>query len=215
MKIIKYPQSCFMIETVGKKILIDPGNLSYEDKFLDEWKTADFVLITHYHPDHCYEEIIKQIDCSIYATQEVQSAYPNLKINTIKEKDIFNIGDVKVEVVKAVHGYIPWLKDRAEVHENVGFIVESENRRMYFTSDCICFKNEYKCDILLAPVSGHGLVMSPFEVSLFAEECGAKLVIPHHMDNPKFPVDIDAMKKTFEQYKVEYKLLKTSDRIEF
>ncbi len=214
MKLKKYPQSCFMIETAGKKILIDPGNLSYEDNFLDEWKSADFILITHYHADHCYEEIIKQIDCPIYATQEVQSAYPNLKINIIKENDIFNINDIKVEVVKAVHGYIPWLKNRAEVNENVGFIVEAENKRIYFTSDCICFKNDYKCDVLCAPVSAHGLVMSPFEVSLFAEECGAKLILPHHMDNPKFPVDIDEMTQTFKKYNVPYDILDTLDEIE-
>lgn len=29
MKITKFPQSCLLIETKGKKILIDPGTLMY------------------------------------------------------------------------------------------------------------------------------------------------------------------------------------------
>ena len=41
MKITKYPQSCLMIETNNKKILVDPGKLKYEDRFLEEWKEAD------------------------------------------------------------------------------------------------------------------------------------------------------------------------------
>ena len=35
MKIKKYPQSCFIIETNNKKILIDAGGLKYQDKFDD------------------------------------------------------------------------------------------------------------------------------------------------------------------------------------
>lgn len=32
MKITKLPQSCLLIETKEKKILIDPGKLKYKDK---------------------------------------------------------------------------------------------------------------------------------------------------------------------------------------
>ena len=35
MKITKYPQSCLLVETNNKKILIDAGGLKYQDKFLD------------------------------------------------------------------------------------------------------------------------------------------------------------------------------------
>lgn len=38
MKITKYPQSCLLVETNDKKLLIDPGSLKYQDKFLEEWK---------------------------------------------------------------------------------------------------------------------------------------------------------------------------------
>ena len=33
MKITKYPQSCLMIETNDKKILVDAGKIKYEERF--------------------------------------------------------------------------------------------------------------------------------------------------------------------------------------
>lgn len=38
MKITKYPQSCLMIETNNKRILVNAGSLKYQGKFLEEWK---------------------------------------------------------------------------------------------------------------------------------------------------------------------------------
>lgn len=213
MKITKYPQSCFLIESDNKKILVDPGKLSYEDSFLDDWKNVDLILITHRHGDHCYTEIIKEIlkngKVKIYSSKEVQKVNADLPINVVKVGDILKFDKIKIEVVKAIHGYIPSLKD--EIQENIGFMLTVEGKKIYFTSDTICFKNDYKCDILALPVSGHGLVMEPFEAALFAKETGAKLVIPVHMDNPKFPADVDKLKNEFEKNQINYKLMKTKE----
>lgn len=216
MKITKYPQSCFLIESDNKKILVDPGKLSYEDSFLDDWKNVDLILITHRHGDHCYTEIIKKIlkngKVKIYSSKEVQKVNADLPINVVKVGDILKFDKIKIEVVKAIHGYIPSLKD--EIWENIGFMLTVEGKKIYFTSDTICFKNDYKCDILALPVSGHGLVMEPFEAALFAKETGAKLVIPVHMDNPKFPVDVDKLKNEFKENQINYKLMKTKEILE-
>ncbi len=214
MKITKYPQSCFLLETNDKNILVDPGSIGFEESFLEKWKKADCVLITHKHGDHCHAEVLKDFDCPIYATQETQDSYPDLNINLVKEGDVLDLDFAKVEVVKAVHGYIPYLRGEKEIHEGVGYIIESEDKRIYFTSDTICFKNDYKCNVLCAPVSAHGLVMSPFEVALFSKELEATLVIPCHMDNPNFPVDVETMKDIFNKQETNYKLLKSEEIIE-
>lgn len=41
MKITKFPQSCLLIETKGKKILVDPGNLKYKEEYLDIWNNVE------------------------------------------------------------------------------------------------------------------------------------------------------------------------------
>ncbi len=216
MKITKFPQSCLLIETKGKKILIDPGKLKYKQEYFDIWNTADIILITHKHPDHCNTEVLEKIDSNIkiYSTQEVQDANKTLNINIVKENDVIELENIKIEVVHAIHGYQPLLKGDKEIHENVGYIIDDGENRLYTTSDTICFRNDYKADILCVPVTGHGLTMSAFEASLYAKEVGATLTIPIHMDNPAFPPDFDYIKEMFEKYEVEYEILENDESIE-
>ena len=214
MKIKKYPQSCFIIETNNKKILIDAGGLKYQDKFFEEWKKADFILITHKHGDHIKQDVIEKINKPIYSTKEVQDTYPNLKINIVKEGDTLEFDDIKVEVVKAIHGYNPLLKGDKEVKENVGYIIDDGIKRFYTTSDTICFNNNYKCDVVALPITAHGLTMSSYEAALYSKELGAKLVIPVHMDNDFYPTNIKYMKDNFKKFDINYKVLDIEETIE-
>ena len=208
MKITKYPQSCLMVETNNKKILIDAGGLKYQDKFLDYWKNVDLVLITH------KIDALKELNKPIYSTQEVQNTYPEIEFNIVKENDVLEFDNIKVEVVKAIHGYNPNLKDGKEVFENVGYIIDDGNCRLYITSDTICFKNDYKVDVVALPITAHGLTMSSYEASLFANELGAKLVLPIHMDNDAYSTDIEYMKDNFEKFNINYKVLEIEETIE-
>lgn len=215
MKITKYPQSCLLIETKEKKILIDPGSLKYKEEYFDVWNSVDIILITHKHPDHCNTEVLEKLNknIKIYSTKEVQDANKNLNINIVKENDTFKLENITIEVVHAIHGYQPLLKGK-EIYENVGYIIDDGQNRLYTTSDTICFKNEYKADVLFIPVTGHGLTMSAFEASLYAKEVGATLTIPVHMDNPAFPPNFDYIKEMFEKYEVEYEILENDESIE-
>ena len=216
MKITKFPQSCMLIETKGKKILVDPGSLKYKEEYFDIWNNVDIILITHKHSDHCNTEILEKLNKNIiiYSTKEVAEANKSLKINIIKENDVIELDNIKIEVVHAIHGYQPLLKGAKEVHENVGYIIDDGENRLYSTSDTICFRNDYKADILCTPVTGHGLTMSAFEASLYAKEVGAMLTIPIHMDNPAFPPDFNFIKEMFEKYEVEYEILENDESIE-
>jgi len=214
MKITKYPQSCLMIETNNKRILVDAGGLKYKEKYFDIWKQADIILLTHKHGDHVNYYVLKNIGISIYSTLEVQNTYPELKINIIKENDNINLDSINIEVVKAVHGYNPNLKNGGEVFENVGYIIDDDKTRLYITSDTICFNNDYKADIVALPVTAYGLTMSSYEASLFAKELGAKLVLPIHMDNEKYPTNLEYMKKNFETFDINYKVLEIEESLE-
>ena len=216
MKITKFPQSCLLIETKERKILIDPGTLKYKEEYFDIWNNVDIILITHKHPDHRNIEVLEKINknVKIYSTQEVQEANKNLNINIVKENDVIELDKIKIEVVHAIHGYQPLLKGDKEIHENVGYIVDDGENRLYTTSDTICFKNAYKADILCIPVTGHGLTMSAFEAALYAKEVGATLTIPIHMDNPAFPPDFKYIEEMFNKYEVEYEILENDETIE-
>ena len=216
MKITKYPQSCLLVETKGKKILIDLSTLKYKEEYFDVWNNVDIILITHKHADHCNTEILEKINnnIKIYSTKEVQDANKTLKINVIKENDIIELEGIKVEVLHAVHGYQPLLKGDKEVNENVGYIIDDGENRLYTTSDTICFKNDYKADILCVPVTGYGLTMSAFEAALYSKEVGATLTIPIHMDNSVYPPDFKFIEEMFNKYEVEYEILENEESIE-
>ena len=214
MKITKYPQSCLLIETNNKKILVDAGGLKYKEEYFDIWKQADIILLTHKHGDHVNYDVLKNIDVPIYSTLEVQNTYPELKINIIKENDDIPLDNINIEVVKAVHGYNPNLKNGGEVFENVGYIIDDNKTRLYITSDTICFNNDYKADIVALPVTAYGLTMSSYEASLFAKDLGAKLVLPIHMDNEKYPTNLEYMKENFEKFNINYKVLEIEESLE-
>lgn len=214
MKITKYPQSCLMVETKNKKILIDPGSLKYKEEFLDNWKEADIILVTHKHGDHINKDAICNLSIPMYSTSEVQNAYPDLQFNIVKENDSISIDTITIEVVKAIHGYNPNLKNGKAVQENVGYIIDDGETRLYITSDTICFENDYKADVVALPVTGYGLTMTSYEAALLSIDLGAKLVLPVHMDNEKYPTDIETMTKTFNSFGINYKVLDIEESIE-
>lgn len=222
MKITKLPQSCLLIEMKERRgeersILIDPGTLKYKEEYFEIWNRVDIILITHQHSDHCNTEVLEKLDdkIKIYSTSEVQKTHPTLNINIIKENDIIKLGDIKIEVVHAEHGYLPPMKKTGKkVTENVGYIIDDKKTRAYITSDTICFENEYKCDVICLPISDYGVVMGPYEASLFAKETNAKLAIPLHADSPKYPVNFNFVKEMFEKNNMEYKLLESEESIE-
>lgn len=218
MRLTRFGQSCILIETNNKRILIDPGSLLYDQSLLKEsWINIDVLLVTHKHGDHCnveaINEIVKNSKTKFYTSQEVADTYTQLSPQIVKAGEVLNFDDIKVEVVKAVHGYIPTLKGGKEIKENIGYIIDDSVNRAYLTSDTICFNNDYKADIVFVPVCNHGLVMGPFEAALFAQETGAKLVVPVHYDNPKYPVDLDVVKKEFKKQGLNYKILKFKENI--
>ena len=219
MKITKFAQSCILVETKGKRILVDPGNLQWEKSLLEkDWVNIDLILVTHKHGDHCHTESIKEIihrdKAQLYTTQEVAAAYPELSPKIVKEGVVINFEDIKIEVVKAVHGYIPAFKKKPEnaINENVGYIIEGE-KRVYATSDTVLFDNDYKCDILFVPICNHGVVMGPYEAALFSKETGAELIIPYHYDNSKYPVSLEKVKEEFEKQGLNYKIMENKKSI--
>lgn len=215
MKIVKFPQSCLLVETNNKKILIDPGKIKYNDSYFNIWNNVDIILITHKHGDHCNNDVLKGIkNIPMYSTKEVKNEYPELPIDVINENDIFYLDNIKIEVVKAIHGYNPLLKNGKEVKENVGYIIDDGITRLYIASDTICFNNDYKADVIVLPVTGYGITMSAFEASLLAKDMGASITLLVHLDNDFYPTDINYINEVFDKNKSNYKILEIGESIE-
>ena len=221
MKITKYNQSCLLVETNGKRILFDPGNFGYNDSLLDEWTNIDYIFITHKHGDHCKDDAVNAIvnrdGTKVYTTKEVAESHNLNNPIIVKEKDVIDLGNIKVEVVKAIHGYLaPMKKSGGEILENVGYILDDGNKRLYTTSDTIGFNNDYKCDILCMPFNGNGLTMGIVDGILFAQDINPEIVLPIHTEHP-WPFmnpDKEVLSKALDDANLKYKILELKETIE-
>lgn len=63
MKITKLLHSCLLIEKNGKKLLIDPGDMSFFEKKIlpEDIGGVDIIIFTHQHRDHFYPDVLKDI----------------------------------------------------------------------------------------------------------------------------------------------------------
>lgn len=221
MKITKFNQSCLLVETNNKKFLIDPGNIGYEVSLLNEWKDIDYILITHRHGDHCNVDAINTIakrdNAKIYTTKEVADNTSLINPIIVKQGDIIDLENIKIEVTKAIHGFFtPMKKAGAEIFENVGYILDDGHKRLYTTSDTINFNNNYKCDILCMPFNGNGLTLGIIDGVMFAQDINPELLLPIHMEHPLpfMNPDVDILKSEIEKAGIKYKLLNVKDTID-
>lgn len=220
MKITKFHQSCLLLEINNKRILVDPGKIGYtEEMYEKHWKDIDYIFVTHKHDDHCYDTVIKNIvkrdNAKLYISSEVAKNYDFEKYTIVKDGDILNLDNFSVEVTKAVHGYLPFMKENG-VKENIGYIFDDSKVRLYVTSDTISFDNKYKCDVICMPFNGNGLTLGTFDGTLFAKEVCANLVIPVHLEhpNPVMMPDLQKVQMEIENAGMKYKLLDILETIE-
>ncbi len=222
MKITKYNQSCLLVETNNKRILVDPGNIGYTEKLLNEWRGINYILVTHRHGDHCnanvINAIIKRDNSKLYTTKEVSDNIELLNVTIVKADDIIDLGNIKIEVTKAIHGFFTKMKyGNGEIFENVGYIIDDGKNRLYITSDTINFNHNYKCDILCMPFNGNGLTLGIVDGVMFAKDINPKIVLPIHTEHPLpfMNPNIDELKKQLEENELNYKILDIKESIIF
>ena len=83
MRITRFAQSCILVATKNKRILVDPGNIHFEESLLtDYWNHIDILLVTHKHSDHCHMpaimEIVHNPETKFYTPLSVSQAYKKI-----------------------------------------------------------------------------------------------------------------------------------------
>lgn len=187
MKIKKYPQSHLVITNdLGKKIVIDPGYLTYEKGFMiEEFADIDGFLITHQHEDHLDPKTIAQLVNSkpVFGNSDVVSKLKSLEVNAteVKDRQKFSVAGFNVEAVDLPHFQ---KTDGTLMPPNTGFLIDGIFFHPGDGVDLSGVTSPNSAVVVSGPPNGPNW----FEKGLsLAQNLSAKVVIPIHFD--KYPTD--------------------------
>ena len=175
MKITKFGHACLLIEEAGSSILIDPG--AYSSGFEGLTGLAA-ILITHVHPDHIDQDRFAELvhanpQALLYGDEDTvaELAKRDITIKVSKDGDIFEVRDVKVEVIGSLHAVIHPSWGQAK---NVGYKIAD---RFFYPGDALTVP-EGEIEILAIPAAAPWSKIS--ETVDYLIEVSPKVAIPVH-----------------------------------
>lgn len=157
MKITWFGHASFKIETSGKIIYIDPYVLPKGSPL------ADIILITHGHYDHCDSEKVDEIrteKTKIVVTMGARVKLSAENVKAIKPEDSFGMQfpvldheEIKIQAVPAYN----LSKHFHPKGDGVGFIIESEGKKVYYAGDTDFIpemKSFHGLTVAIVPIGG-------------------------------------------------------------
>lgn len=182
MKVIRYFQSCLLIESNGVRILIDPSG--QEKDRLDEFGKLDAVFYTHEHMDHFDAEIaqdfVEQAIAPVYANASTAKQI-KASVTTVEDGQEYDVSGLKVKAMELPHCL---MVDGSTSVQNTGYLVNDE---LFHPGDGAELDG-LKAKTLAVPLNGPDI--SPHDAFKFGKQVGAENLIPIHYDflggNPDF-----------------------------
>ncbi len=194
--------SSFQIVSEGKTIYIDPVETSTSEK-------ADYIFITHAHPDHYSVKTIERIvkpETIFICSKEVSKklSRKGYTIRTVVPDSSIEADGINSE---AVHAYntknvFLWIKAHPKSKQNVGYILTlGDDIRIYHAGDTDYIPEMEKIkdiDIVMVPIGGDNLTMNIDEASKMVNKIKPKQVIPMHYEL-KNKADLTKFKSLVDQ----------------
>lgn len=193
MKISYHGHSVVMVESNGKKIIIDPfinGN-SVTDLKVDE-VNPDVIILTHGHNDHVGDtvELAKRNQSLVIAIHELATLLSWQGVENVHGMSIggakeFDFG--KVKLTQAFHGsaYVTDKKEIIYCGMPAGILLTLVGKTIYHAGDTALFSDmkligeRHPIDLAFLPI-GDNFTMGPEDAAYAAKILNAKQVVPIH-----------------------------------
>jgi L-ascorbate metabolism protein UlaG (beta-lactamase superfamily) len=178
--------SSFQIIVGELVIYIDPIEIGGDEK-------ADYIFITHSHPDHLSSKDISKLIKSETIIVSPKGAVKKLsKFNckkfVVKPSDIINFDKFQCEAISAynINPIFLWIKAHPKSSQNVGYVLTLNNDlRIYHAGDTD-FINEIEeikdISVALVPVGGDNLTMNIEQAAQIANKIKPRILVPMHYE---------------------------------
>ena len=209
MNLTYYGQSCFMIQTMEKKLLVDPmiSPNPMASSIDIQSLMPDYILLTHGHYDHVAdaESIAKQSGAMIIASYEVATWYGEKGLSShgmnLGGKNAFDFGVLKY--VPAVHSSV--LPDGTNGGPAGGFVLWNEEACIYIAGDtALSFDMQLiqrtcpKLNIAILPV-GDNFTMGYEDALIASDFIGCDRIVGCHFDTfPQIKIDHTKVSNAFK-----------------
>lgn len=178
--------SSFQIKSDNKVIYIDPVEVDATEK-------ADYILITHSHPDHFSIETINKIlkpNTEIICAKSVSNKLRNIDnvIRIMKPNDTLKLEGLYLDATVAYNTkpVFLWFKAHPKSKENIGFILTlPDGLRIYHAGDTDYIqemKDLANIQFALIPIGGDNLTMNEDEAAQIINEIKPKNIVPMHYE---------------------------------
>ncbi len=178
--------SSFQIKSNNDIIYIDPVEVDPLDK-------ADYILITHSHPDHfSLTDITKLLKpetviiCPKGVSKKLKGITNDIRIVSPLEELRFEAFDINTIAAYNTRSVFLWIKAHPKSKGNVGYILTMNNNlRIYHAGDTdyIPEMKELKdIKVALVPIGGDNLTMNEEEAAKIINEVGPDMVVPMHYE---------------------------------
>ncbi len=226
MNLTYYGHSCFLIETAGKRIIIDPFISGNElAKSIDVSKIeVNYILLTHGHQDHILdvEAIADNTNAVIVSNYEV-ATYFEKKGYTVHPMNHggswkFDFGAVKY--TPAIHSSS--FPDGTYAGNPGGFVISNAEGNFYFAGDTSLDMNMKLIPLLFSELTfavlpiGSNFTMDINEAIFASDFLNCSRIIGCHYDTFGYiKIDADAAKKQFKEKDKDLILMRIGEKLEF
>ncbi len=193
MRLTYFGHSCFLLEVVGARIVIDPYLSDNPHGRVAPAKVpCDYVLCTHAHEDHICDavELSKKHKATVVAPYELAEHFAGLNAKAL---DLMPGGGInlpwgRVDMTPAVHSSaleLPGGKNRY-MGAPCGYVVRAEGKSVYHAGDTALFGDmaligRGGLDLALVPI-GDRYTMGPADAVEALNFLRPKLAVPMHYD---------------------------------
>lgn len=183
--------SSFIIRSGELVIYIDPFAI-------DEGPPADYILITHPHPDHFSLQDIKKIAKNgtvIICPKTVSKSLSKFSVKEIKPGETFIFKDFSCEAVPAYNlkpGFLG-ITPHPKAGLNAGYVISVNGFRIFHAGDSDYvpeMDNLKDIDMVMLPIAGGKLTMSTEKAAELANKLQPSIAVPMHYETGKSHVDL-------------------------